>query len=41
MLSADEGRGFERPDRQALTVEELSNAEIEAISHAEPLAEAA
>ena len=41
ILSVDEYERLKRRDRQALAVEELSNAEIEAISRAEPPAEAA
>ena len=41
ILSVDEYERLKRRDHQALAVEELSNAEIEAISRAEPPAEAA
>ena len=41
VLLTDEHEGFMRSGRQALAVEELSDAEIEAISRAEPPAEAA
>ena len=37
----DEHERLKRRDRQALVVEELSDAEIEAIRRAEPAAEAA
>lgn len=41
ILSVDEYERLKRRDRQALAVEELSEAEIEAIRDAEPPAEAA
>ena len=41
ILSVYEYERLKRRDRQALAVEELSDAEIEAIRHAEPPAEAA
>ena len=41
LLSADEYERLKRRDRQALAVEDLSGAEIEAIREAEPPAEAA
>ncbi len=41
VLSVDEYERLKRRDRRALAVEELSDAEIEAIRDAEPLAEAA
>ena len=41
LLSADEYERLKRRDRQALAVEDLSSAEIEAIREAEPPAEAA
>lgn len=41
ILSVDEYERLKRRDRQALAVEELSDAEIEAIRDAEPPAEAA
>ena len=41
ILSVDEYARLKRRDRQALAVEDLSGAEIEAISRAEPPAEAA
>ena len=41
ILSVDEYERLKRRDRQALAVEDLSDAEIEAISRAEPPAEAA
>ncbi len=41
ILSADEYERLKRRDRQALAVEELSDAEIEAIREAEPPVEAA
>ena len=41
ILSVDEYERLKRRDRQALVVEELSDAEIDAISHAEPPAESA
>ena len=40
ILSVDEYERLKRRDRQALAVEELSDAEIEAIRRAEPPAEA-
>ena len=40
-MSIDKHKGLKRPNRQALIVEELSDAEIEAIRRSEPLAEAA
>lgn len=41
LLSVDEYERLKQRDRQALAVEELSDAEIEAIRAAEPPAEAA
>ena len=41
ILAVDEYERLKRRDRQALAVESLSDAEIEAIRHAEPPAEAA
>ena len=41
LLSVDEYERLKRRDRQALAVEELSSAEVEAIRQAEPPAEAA
>ena len=41
ILSVDEYERLKRRDRQVLAVEELSDAEIEAIRRAEPPAEAA
>ena len=41
LLSVDEYERLKRRDRQALAVEELSEAEIEAVGDAEPPAEAA
>ena len=41
VVSADEHRGLKRRVRQAIAVEELSEAELDAISRAEPPAEAA
>lgn len=41
ILSVDEYERLKRRDRQALAVEELSDAEIEAIRQAEPPTEAA
>ena len=41
ILSVDEYERLKRRDHQALAVEELSDAEIDAISRAEPPAEAA
>jgi len=41
LLSVDEFERLKQRDRQALAVEELSDAEIEAIRTAEPPAEAA
>lgn len=41
LLSADEYERLKRRDRQALAVEDLSGAEIEAIREAEPPTEAA
>ena len=41
ILSADEYERLRRRDRQALAVEDLSGAEIEAIRQAEPPAKAA
>ena len=41
MLSLDEFKRPRRRDRQALAVEELSDAEIDEIGRAEPPAEAA
>ena len=41
ILSVDEYERLKRRDRHALAVEELSDAEIEAIRDAEPPAEAA
>ena len=41
LLSVDEYERLKQRDRQALAVEELSDAEIEAIRTAEPPAEAA
>ncbi len=41
ILSVDEYERLKRRDRQALAVEDLSDAEIEAIRRAEPPGEAA
>lgn len=41
LLSVEEYARLKRRDREALFVEELSEAEIEAIRHAEPSADAA
>ena len=41
ILSVDEYERLKRRDRQAIAVEDLTDAEIEAISRAEPPAEAA
>lgn len=41
LLSAEEYARLKRRDREVITVEDLSEAEIEAIRRAEPLAEAA